>query len=111
MNINLNHFKWIVPVVGFGACVGVLVSQNAEKTVPSSYMPVDIHESFTSIMSRMSAAKPEIMRRQTTLLEQRYDLSNRPAQGVTMSRGKALQQGVRVKLPSGFTWEKLAALT
>jgi cytochrome c peroxidase len=111
MNINLHNFKWIIPVVGFGACVGVLVSQDADKNVPSSYMPVDIHESFTSIMSRMSAAKPEIMRRQTTLLDQRYDLSNRPAQGVTMSRGKALQQGVRVKLPSGFTWEKLAALT
>jgi len=33
-------------------------------------MPVDIHETFASIMARMSAAKAEIMQRQTTLLAQ-----------------------------------------
>jgi cytochrome c peroxidase len=74
-------------------------------------MPVDIHESFASIRARMSAGKPTIMQRQTALLERRYDLSNHPAQGVTMSRGKPVQGGVRVKLPSGMTWEKLAALS
>jgi cytochrome c peroxidase len=108
--MNLRNSKWSVLVAGLFASVPVLVSQNGDKN-PSSYLPVDIHESFATIMSRMSAAKPEIMRRQTAVLEQRYDLSNRPAQGVTMSRGKALQQGVRVKLPTGMTWEKLAALT
>ena len=51
-------------------------------------------------MSRMTAAKPEIMKRHMALLEQRYDLGNRPAQGVKMSGGKAVQQGVRVKLAS-----------
>jgi cytochrome c peroxidase len=45
------------------------------------------------------------------LLEQRYDLTDRPASGVTMSRGKSVQEGVRVKLPSGTTWERLAAMT
>src|SRR6266478_4340295 len=74
-------------------------------------MPVDIHEAFASIMARMSAAKPEIMQRQKTLLEQRYDLGNHAAQGVSMSRGKPVQGGVRVKLPSGMTWDKLAALS
>jgi hypothetical protein len=33
----------------------------------------------------MTAAKPEIMQRHMALLEQRYDLSNRPAQGVKMA--------------------------
>ena len=28
-----------------------------------------------------------------------------------MSRGKPVQDGVRVKLPSGMTWEKLAAVS
>jgi len=28
-----------------------------------------------------------------------------------MSRGKTIQEGVRVKLPSGVTWEKLAEMT
>jgi len=44
-------------------------------------MPVDIHEAFASTMARMSAAKPEIVQRQKTLLEQRYD-GNHAAQNV-----------------------------
>jgi len=78
---------------------------------PSSYAPVVITEDFASIMTRMKAAKPEIMKRQQELLATRYDLGNRPAQGVTMSRGKAVQEGVRVKLPAGQTWEQLASMT
>jgi cytochrome c peroxidase len=45
------------------------------------------------------------------VLNERYDLSNRPAQGVTMDRGKPIQEGVRVKLPAGVTWEGLAAMS
>src|SRR5713226_3338608 len=77
----------------------------------SSYMPVDIKESFASIMSRMTAAKLGIEKAHINLLNERYELSNRPAQGVTMSRGKPLQEDVRVKLPPGMTWEKLAAMS
>ena len=73
-------------------------------------MPVDIHESFSTILSRMTAAKPEIMKRHMALLEQRYDLSNHPAQGAKMSGGKAVQQGVRVRLASGTTWDQLSKL-
>ena len=77
----------------------------------TSYAPVDIKENFASIMARMTAAKPEIMKRHMDLLNERYDLSNRPASGVTMSRGKAVQEGVRIKLSKGMTWEKLAAMS
>jgi cytochrome c peroxidase len=45
------------------------------------------------------------------LLNERYDLSTRPAKGATMSRGKPIQEGVRVKLPPGMTWENLANRT
>ena len=69
-----------------------------------------IKESFEAIMARMKAAKPEVMKRQMDLLNERYDLSNRPAAGVTMPRGKPVQDGVRVKLPVGPTWERLAAM-
>ena len=34
--------------------------------------------------------------------------SERPAEGVTMTRGKPIQEGVRVKLPEGMSWAKLA---
>jgi len=83
----------------------------AQEMVQSSYMPVDIKEPFAKTMARMKAAKPEVMKRQMDLLKERYDLSNRPAKGVTMSGGKAVQEGVRAKLPKGMTWEKLANMT
>ncbi len=61
-------------------------------------------------MKRMRAAKPDVMKRQRDLLDQRYDLSDRKASGVTMSGGKPVQDGVRVILPNGTTWEKLASM-
>jgi len=83
----------------------------ASDTGPSSYSPVVITEDFDSVVARMKAAKPEVIKRQMDLLNQRYDLSNRPAKDVTMSGGKPIQKGVRVKLPEGTTWQKLAEMT
>jgi cytochrome c peroxidase len=74
-------------------------------------MPVDIKESFATIMARMTAAKPEVMKKQMDVLHARYDLANRPAKDVTMSRGKPVQEGIRVKPPQGMTWEKLQAMS
>src|SRR5437899_2838157 len=54
--------------------------------------------SFASVLERMRAAKPAVMKRQADLLAERYDLGNRPASGVTMSRGKPIQEGVRARL-------------
>lgn len=90
--------------------IGTAYAQNSEKGA-TSYSPVDIKEKFASIMSRMKGEKPEIMKRQMNLLNERYDLSKRPAQGITMSRGKAVQEGVRARLLKGITWEKLAAMS
>src|SRR6266436_3419516 len=78
---------------------------------PTSYMPVDIKEDFATTMQRMQVAKPAIEQRQQQLLEERYDLSNHPASGVSMSRGKPIQAGVRVKLPNGTTWESLSRMS
>src|ERR1017187_32706 len=97
MRTILHTSRCAILAAGFLISASAVRAQDNSKT-PSSYMPVDIHESFSNIMNRMTAAKPEIMKRHMALLEQRYDLSNRPAQGVTMSGGKAIQQGVRVKL-------------
>jgi cytochrome c peroxidase len=92
-----------------GALVTLVVAQDGKK--PTSYLPVVVQEDFGSVMKRMSAAKPDIMKRQLALLEQRYDLSNKPASGVTMSGGKPVQMGVRVKLRGGMSWEKLAQMS
>jgi len=94
---------------GVAALVVMAVAQSQQK--PSSYAPVTGLDDFKTVVARMEAAKPEIMKKHMDLLAERYDLSDRPAKGVTMSRGKPIQEGVRVKLPAGMTWEKLAAMT
>ncbi|CDZ77999.1 tryptophan tryptophylquinone biosynthesis enzyme MauG [Legionella massiliensis] len=78
---------------------------------PSSYMPVVEKESFQTVMQRMSGQKQAINDKQKELLNQRYDLSNKPSKDATMSNGKPIQEGVRVKLPSGTDWNSLAKMT
>lgn len=101
-------------LVAGGFSILLLVTFVAAQQTPierkTSYSPVVITEKFEQIMARMSAARPAIMRRQMSLLEERYDLSNRPGEG-TMSRGKAIQGGVRAKLQPGQTWDRLASMT
>jgi cytochrome c peroxidase len=106
--------RFLVALVLMACLIGVMhtaISQQVAKVDrPSSYLPVDLREPFANVMSRMKAAKAEIMRRQLSLLEQRYDLSDRVAKGVTMSRNKAVQEGVRVKLTRGLTWDQLTGM-
>jgi cytochrome c peroxidase len=92
---------------------GAVEAQQApEPRGKSSYMPVVIEEDFKTIMQRMKAGKNAVMQRQQHLLEERYDLSDRPANGVTMNRGKPVQEGVRVRLPNGVkSWDELASLS
>lgn len=80
-------------------------------TVPSSYMPVVINETFQSILHRMSDAKEAINNKQQELLKQRYDLTNTPSKTAQMSNGKPVQEGIRVKLPDGITWEMLTKMS
>jgi cytochrome c peroxidase len=117
----MNDFKWISKtalVAGLGittACLfgGRVVSAagQAAEPVRNSYAPVVDTESFATIHDRMVAAKPAIMKRQMDLLEERYDLSDRPSKEVFMDRSKPVQEGVRVKLPAGVTWAELSAET
>ena len=68
-------------------------------------------EDFSALVKRLQQEKPEFAKRHQALLAERYDVADRPAAGVTMSRGKPVQEGVRVKLPKDLTWEKLAAMS
>jgi len=100
-------------VIGLGAIIaGVLIMVAAfSYAKETSYAPVAITEDFDSVLTRMKAAKPKVMKNQMDLLRERYDLSDEPAKGTTMSRGKPVQEGVRVKLPAGMTWQNLAEMT
>jgi cytochrome c peroxidase len=67
---------------------------------------------LATVRAEDEAAKPEVMRQQQQLFEQRFDLSDRPIPGVMMSGGlKPVQAGVRVKLSEGATWDSLAQMT
>ena len=76
----------------------------------SSYAPVALNGAFSDTMARMVSKKPEVMKRQMDLLQGRYDLRDDPAPGVTMTRGKPVQRGIRVRLAPGTSWEELAAM-
>jgi len=105
--------KWFLVATLALSCgivaAGLLAADQQKR--PTSYAPVALTEPFDAVMHRMKDAKPGIMKRHMDLLEQRYDLSDRPSPDCIMSRGKKIQEGVRVKLPAGATWDQLASLS
>ncbi|MGZ3342175.1 MAG: cytochrome B6 [Reyranella sp.] len=104
---------WLLLTTAGALAAGLTLAhaQQEPQRGASSYMPVDIKEPLATTMARMKAAQPAIQKRQADLLAERYDLANRAAAGATMSRGKAIQEGVRVKLPAGTTWDQLAGMS
>src|SRR5215813_12830718 len=73
----------------------------------ASYRPLPT-QPFSVVRAADEAQKPEVMQRQAELLQSRYDLSDRPIPGVFMSgRRRAVQGGVRVRLPRDLTWDQL----
>jgi cytochrome c peroxidase len=109
-NVLIKRIWVLLVTAGLFVFLNLAYAQQ-EQRGQTSYMKVDSTEPFAATMARMTAAKPGIEKEHNALLNERYDLSDRPAQGVTMDRGKPLQEGVRVKLPAGMTWEKLAAMS
>lgn len=83
----------------------------AQEVPPSSYSPVVDRETFDAVVQRMRSEKPGIAQRHSALLQERYDLGDKADPGSTMSRGKSVQWGVRVRLPQGMTWEQLADMS
>jgi len=104
------RWPWSLAAAVLLVAMAVACAQEAGRG-DTSYSPVAATEAFQATMDRMSKAKADIMARHAKLLQERYVLDDRPAKGVTMSRGKAVQEGVRVKLPQGVTWDGLAAMT
>ncbi|MEW6731369.1 MAG: cytochrome B6 [Acidobacteriota bacterium] len=76
----------------------------------SSFTPV-VEEPFEVVLARDKANKSKVMAEHQKLLEERYDLSRRVDQGVTMTRGKPIPIGPVAKLAAGVTWETLAEMS
>lgn len=77
----------------------------------TSFAPVDIHETFGSIMTRLKRAKPANTKAHMDYLKSRYDLSKRVTSEVTMSRGKPLPVGPAARLKRGLTWDEIGRMT
>lgn len=100
-------------VVSIGT-VGLLWAQQPQpnpQPPPTSFMPVVSAKSFEQVMQEDAAAKPDVQQRQNDLLVSRYDLSDKPLPLMMSGGRKAVQSGVRVRLPDGVTWDQLASMT
>lgn len=108
----MQRSKKILALLATASVVGGLGLAYAQQDQgATSFAPVDIKEPFASTMARMKAAKPDVMKQHADLLDARYDLGDRPSKDAAMARGKPLQEGVRVKLPAGATWDQLASMS
>jgi cytochrome c peroxidase len=101
--------KGIPPVAGLAI---LSFAAMADPLPPdATYRPLPT-QPLEAVKAIDEADKPQVMQRQRDLLAQRYDLADRPMQGVMMSGGrKPVQDGVRVRLAPGTTWDKLAAMS
>lgn len=105
-------FGWtVLGLAALAALAATAVAQNAPTKSPTGLNP-----DFDALVDKLEKAKPAFAQRHQKLLAERYDLADKPATGVRMSGGgkmggKAVQAGVRVRLPQGMTWEKLASMS
>lgn len=79
--------------------------------IHETYLPVIQDRPFEEVMQADIEARPRFMQRQQELLERRYDLSDRPSETMMSGGSKAVQEGIRVRLPDGMTWAELNELT
>ena len=99
----------------FVPCTSVLAADNGRipadiDVIHKTYIPVVV-ENPEMVKKKDKENKANIMNRQMKLLNDRYDLSDKPAEGFMMSGGrKAVQEGVRVKAPEGYSFEDLAKM-
>jgi hypothetical protein len=87
--------RWVPATVATGTFVLFACAALSQSLPPDvSYRPLP-SQPFWVVRGADEAQKPAVMQRQLSLLQARYDLSDRPIAGVFMSGGrKAVQGGV-----------------
>jgi len=84
---------------------------SAMKSEEKTYMKVVKEKTFKEIYETDTAKRDKVNQRQTGLLDERNDLADNPSEVWMSGERKKVQQGIRVKLPEGMTWERLGAMT
>tara|TARA_R110002111_G_scaffold2705_4_gene17946 strand:- start:36147 stop:37559 length:1413 start_codon:yes stop_codon:yes gene_type:complete len=98
--------------VSLSAVVQAQQADDAKPVLPAqTYMPVVIDQPFDEVVEGDVSQKPEVMDGQKSLFQQRYDMSDQPSQAMMSAGRKAVQDGVRVKLHGGVTWQELSDAT
>lgn len=109
----LQYLSGFIVIVTLQSTVGLLSrsAQAQERPEPQTYMPVVPDRPFSEVMQQDIADKPAVQQAINDLMNQRYDLSDKPG-NVMMSGGrKAVQRGVRVRPFPNANWEQLAEMT
>jgi cytochrome c peroxidase len=112
----VSQYRKSISIAAAGLVVAVLSLTAQDSGTPrvpvkSSYQFPVADEDFQALFKRTSADKLDVRSRQMSLLNERYDLGDRPDPNAKMSRGKPVQSGVRVKLPAGVSWEQLSGMS
>ncbi|WP_207395092.1 cytochrome B6 [Bremerella alba] len=81
------------------------------KPKPKTYMEVVKEKPFQEVYEADAAKRDDINQRQADLLGHRYDLTDQPSDIWMSGKRKKVQQGIRIRLPEGMTWERLGDLT
>jgi hypothetical protein len=104
--------RFLKPGLFIACIVLAAVSMLAADPLPPdiTYRPLPTLP-FSAVKANDEAQKPNVLQRQASTLRDRYDLANRPSSAMMSGGRKPVQDGVRVKLPSGVTWDSLAKMT
>ncbi|MFO0984268.1 MAG: cytochrome B6 [Planctomycetota bacterium] len=105
--MNRARTRLTLALCTFGSAALLPIAEAVPVTAGQPETPSD----FVAVMKRMADARPKVMQAAQELLARRYDLADRSAKGVTMSRGKPVQAGVRVKLGDAASWDQLGSLS
>ena len=84
------------------------VSSDPPPAKEETYMPVVSDKTFDEVFKQDSAEKAHVMQEQKSFLTTRYDLNENPSDVKMSGKRKNVQQGVRVKLHGGASWDDLS---
>ena len=117
-HIGLPYFKAIATSTLLLACVlPALAQENNRGNLPKevdadqTYMKVVEDRPFEEIFKEDSGQKDEVMAEQMELLNRRYDLRDDPSDLWMSGQRRKVQQGVRVKLSEGMSWDRLGQMS
>ena len=102
--IELRRILLVTFLLGGAALAATTAKDNDPPVIPPGLKPEAIREWFAS-------HRKEFMAGQQRLLDERYDMADRPSKSARMFGGKPVQDGVRARLRPGVTWDELVKLT